>query len=71
MIKYYEVSYKKKIGGRAKLIVRAANKKGALQSAKAVRFTGSDFKILREIEKPKNFKRERASGPSIRGTKRR
>jgi len=59
MKKYFEVSYEKKVGGRTTIIVYTKDKAAALASAKAVRHTGKNFKVLKEVPKGK---RAKASG---------
>ena len=52
--KYYQVSYTKKIGGRGTLNVKARNEKEAIANAKDNCYTGSNFKVEKEVEPTKN-----------------
>ena len=47
--KYFEVSYTKAIGGTSTLNAKGRNENEAIANAKDNCFTGSDFKIIREI----------------------
>lgn len=44
----FTVSYNKKIGGRSIVSVTGNNEKEAIKHAKNVRYTGSDFKIMKK-----------------------
>ena len=47
--KYYEISYTKAIGGTGTLNIIARNEEEALNNAYHGCFTGSDFRVVREI----------------------
>jgi hypothetical protein len=53
-IKYYEVSYTKKVGGEGKVTVKARNEKEALANASFNVFTGKDFKVVGEVAQTKD-----------------
>ena len=55
-VKFYEVSYTKKIGGTTTIIVKGSNEENALNNAYRLRFTGKDFKIVKEVEKQQTAK---------------
>lgn len=52
--KYYEISYTKAIGGKGSFNVIARNEAEALANAYHGCFTGSDFKVEREIPPTKD-----------------
>lgn len=47
----YAVGYNKKIGGRGIIVVKANNETEALRNAKNLRYTGSNFKVMRKLGK--------------------
>ena len=47
--KAFAVSYTKKVGGQGELIVKGCDEANALQNAKYLCFTGSNFKVEREV----------------------
>ena len=64
IVKFFEVSYTKKIGGLGTMIVKGTDEVNALSNAYMLRFTGRDFKIVKEVsEQPteKGFGRLRAN----------
>ncbi len=52
--KYFEVGYKRAIGGEGLIIAKGRNEAEALNNAKYNVFTGSDFKVIKEVEKTKD-----------------
>jgi len=52
--KYYEVSYTKAIGSKGILNVKARNEQEAIANAKDNCYTGSNFKVIKEIPPTKN-----------------
>ena len=52
--KFYQISYTKKTGVKGLLNVKARNKYEALANAKDNCFTGSDFKVIKEIKPTKD-----------------
>ena len=48
--KTFEVTYTKRIGGNGTIIVKSTDEKGALNAAKHLCFTGSDFRDVKEVE---------------------
>ena len=52
--KYYKVSYTKANSHQGTINVKARNEREAIANAKDNCFTGSDFKIIQEIEPTKD-----------------
>lgn len=50
-IKFFEVEYTKYIGGKNTMIVKGIDEVNALNNAKDIRRTGSDFKVVKEVSK--------------------
>lgn len=61
-IKYYEVTYDKRIGGTGKLVVKALNETESLRNAVNCCFTGSNFREPVEVEEQETFAQQHPNG---------
>lgn len=54
-VRYYQVTYDKKVGSVGTMVVRAMNEEEALKYAAFCCFTGSNFRDAKEVEKQLTF----------------
>lgn len=61
-IRYYEITYDKKVGGVGTMVVRAMSPQEALKYAAFCCFTGRNFRDAKEVEKQPTFSELHSNG---------